>query len=185
VAREYAYDGFASHATDPDGPLVRAVEALLEGFHRRPYLPAEYAREIELCVDGRDFVFPKRNRNADGNLDAIEPVVRAYQKRSRSLIVFCGPLSHNHPWIDKEIQWWVHDRPKDPIYFALTHGADPANLQKNLPPSLYKRGSETSSFLICADFTLDDWAFPRYRSGESSCITTPRIGKASGVSMRK
>jgi hypothetical protein len=112
---DYVYDGLASHATDPDGPLVRLVEALREGFHRRPDLRAEYACEIELCVDGRDFVFPKRNRNRTDDLDAIEPIVRAYQKRSRSLIVFCGPESRNHPWIDKEIQWWMEDRPDDQI----------------------------------------------------------------------
>jgi WD40 repeat protein len=137
----YPYDAFASHATDPDGPLVRVVEALLEGFHRRPYLRTEYAHEIELCVDGRDFVFPKRNRNRNDGLDAIEPVVRAYQKRSRSLIIFCGPESRNHRWIDKEIQWWIEDRPKDdPIYFALTHGADPEAVANNMPPNLLKRG---------------------------------------------
>jgi len=57
---DYIYDAFASYATDPDGELVREVEAVLEAFHRRRGLPPQYAREIELCVDGRDFVFPRR-----------------------------------------------------------------------------------------------------------------------------
>jgi WD40 repeat protein len=134
----YVYDGFASYATDPDGNLVRAVETLLEGFHRRPDLPPQTARQIELCVDGRDFVFPKRSRSEP--IDAIGPVVRAYQGRSRSLIVFCGPLSREHPWIKKEIEWWIEDRPGDPIYFALTHGANPDKLPENMPAPLVERG---------------------------------------------
>jgi WD40 repeat protein len=134
----YVYDGFASYATDPDGNLVRVVEAVLEGFHRRPDLPPETAHQMELCVDGRDFVFPKRNLGEPG--DAIGSVVRAYQGRSRSLIVFCGPLSREHPWIEKEIQWWMEDRPSEPIYFALTHGANPDKPSENMPARLFESG---------------------------------------------
>lgn len=37
------YDAFASHATDPDGALVRRVKATLEGFHKRAGVPERYA----------------------------------------------------------------------------------------------------------------------------------------------
>ena len=135
---EYIYDAFASYATDPDGELVRKVEAILEGFHRRPDLPSEYAHEIELCVDGRDFVFPRHTRG--GRTNAIEPIVRAYQGRSRSLIIFCGPLSRDHPWINKEIEWWITDRPGDPVYFAMTYGRNPDRPSENMPAALFERG---------------------------------------------
>jgi WD40 repeat protein len=136
----YVHDSFASYATDPDGELVREVEAVLEGFHRRPYLSPKYAREIELCVDGRDFKFPKRNRGRNDDIDLIERVVRVFQRGARSLIVFCGPQSREHPWIKKEIQWWMEDRPDDPIYFALTHGANPHKPEQYMPSPLLERG---------------------------------------------
>jgi WD40 repeat protein len=158
----YVYDGFASYATDPDGDLVRAVEAFLEGFHRRPDLSPKIVRQLELCVDGRDFVFPKRNRSELA--DVIEPLVRAYQGQSRSLIVFCGPLSREHPWINREIQWWMEDRPDDLIYFALTHGANPDKPQENMPTLLLERGGATMLSLICADFTAGE---------ESSSLSSP------------
>jgi hypothetical protein len=49
-ASDYVYDGFASYATDPDGPLVRVVEGLIEGFYRRPYLEREYASPVKQFV---------------------------------------------------------------------------------------------------------------------------------------
>ena len=91
---EFAYDVFASHATDPDGALVRRVEAVLELFDRRRGLLPKYSRELQLCVDGRDFVFPRRQGNS---IVAIEPIVRAHQKKSRSLLVFSGSISLDIP----------------------------------------------------------------------------------------
>ncbi|MGN7752964.1 hypothetical protein [Sinorhizobium sp. 22678] len=133
-----SYDAFGSHATDPDGNLLRAVESVIEGFHKRAHIPKAYLRELQLCVDGRDFVFPRRKRNETA--DAIEPVIRAYQRRSRSLVVFCGPDSRDHPWINKEIEWWDEERPDGPVYFALTHGGDPSDREAIMPPALLARG---------------------------------------------
>jgi hypothetical protein len=156
----FSYDAFATHATDPDGALVRAVEALLEGYYRRPGLPAKYARELELCVDGRDFIFPRRDRVHGAARDVIEPIVRAYQHRSRALIVFCGPLSVDHPWIDSEIRWWAQERPGAPVYFALTHGANPAADAMNMPRALIERGGgDTDVFFDLRGFYLKRSAF--------------------------
>lgn len=134
---EFAYDAFASHATDPDGALVRRVEAVLESFHRRRGLPLKYTRELQLCVDGRDFVFPRRQ---GGSIGAIEPIIRAYQEKSRSLLVFSGTLSVDHPWINHEIECWAEERPDGPVYFALTHGMDPTVPDIYLPRALRDRG---------------------------------------------
>jgi WD40 repeat protein len=139
-ANGFAYDAFATHATDPDGALVRAVEARIETFHTRYGVTASYKRELELCVDGRDFVFSRRDRSSETGGDIIEPVVRSYQRKSRALIVFSGPSSRNHPWIGKEVDWWGVDRPGGPVYFALTHGADPGDAASNMPQSLSSRG---------------------------------------------
>jgi hypothetical protein len=136
---DFAYDAFASHATDPDGALVRRVEAVLEAFHRRRGLPQKYVRELQVCLDGRDFVFPRRHGES---IVAIEPIVRAYQQKSRSLLVLSGSLSLNHPWINHEIQWWAKERPDGPVYFALTHGAEyePADSDSFMPKALRDRG---------------------------------------------
>jgi hypothetical protein len=45
----YDFDGFATYATDPDGGLTRALEAFVEGFHRRKSIPDRLRRELELC----------------------------------------------------------------------------------------------------------------------------------------
>jgi WD40 repeat protein len=131
------YDAFASHATDPDGELVRAVEARIEAFYRQPGIPAQYRHQLQVCVDGRDFIFPKKRGNT---AEIIEEVVRAYQKRSRSLLVFAGPTSRDHHWVNEEISWWRKDRPDGPIYFALTHGVDPTDQSAIMPPALARVG---------------------------------------------
>ncbi len=135
----YAYDAFATYATDPDRDLVRALEAFLEGFHRRPALPEAMRRELELCVDGRDFVIPRRLRSAPQPPAAVSDIVEAYLRRSRSLLVLGGPLSRHHPWIDHEILWWLANRPDGPIYFALTHG-DSTAAADIMPPALLEGG---------------------------------------------
>ncbi|MGR9270763.1 hypothetical protein ACU8OQ_25775 (plasmid) [Rhizobium leguminosarum] len=137
VPVKLAYDAFASHATDPDGALVRRVESVIESFHRRRGLPREYALELQLCVDGRDFVFPRRMGES---VFVIEPIVRQYQKKSKSLLIFAGPTSRDHPWINKEIEWWAEERPDGPVYFALTHGADTSDPDTYMPKALRDRG---------------------------------------------
>jgi WD40 repeat protein len=134
----FVYDAFGSHATDPDGDLLRVIESAVEGFHQRNDVPKQYLRELQLCVDGRDFVFPRRGREQAAV--TIETVVRAYQRRSRALVVFAGPQSRDHPWINKEIEWWAEERPDGPIYFALTHGENPSDSSAIMPPELLARG---------------------------------------------
>lgn len=139
-AKAFSYDAFASHATDPDGALVRAVEARLETFHTRHAVAMKFKRELELCVDGRDFVFSRRDRRSESGGDIIEPVVRSYQRQSRALVVFSGPSSRNHPWVGKEVEWWGEDRIDGPVYFALTHGTKPDDTAENMPEALLRRG---------------------------------------------
>lgn len=135
---KYLYDAFASYATDPDAELVRALESVVEGFHRREGLPTEMRQEIELCVDGRDFAFPRRVQGRDES-GSIFDIVIGYMRKCRALIVLSGPLSKHHPWINKEVQWWLDNRPKDPIYFCLTHGRSP-DPTESYPPALKGRG---------------------------------------------
>lgn len=134
----FVYDAFGSHATDPDGDLLRTIESAVEGFHQRHDVPKHYLRELQLCVDGRDFVFPRKGREQAAV--TIETVVRAYQRRSRALVVFAGPQSRDHPWINKEIEWWDEERPDGPVYFALTHGENPSDSSVIMPSALLARG---------------------------------------------
>ncbi|MER9758461.1 PQQ-binding-like beta-propeller repeat protein [Mesorhizobium sp. M0138] len=134
----FVYDAFGSHATDPDGDLLRVIESAVEGFHQRTDVPKQYLRDLQLCVDGRDFVFPRRGREQAAV--TIETVVRAYQRRSRALVVFAGPQSRDHPWVNKEIEWWAEERPDGPVYFALTHGESPSDPSVFMPSALLARG---------------------------------------------
>src|SRR3954470_3237325 len=135
----FPYDAFASYATDPDRDLVRAVEAFVEGFHRRPSLPPTLKRELQLCVDGRDFRIPRRGDRIAVNPQTVGDIVESYMKRSRALVVFCGPQSRDHPWINHEIRWWLANRAGAPVYFALTNGAS-VNPSDILPPALLEIG---------------------------------------------
>jgi len=141
----YAYDAFATYATDPDRDLVRAVEVFVEGFHRRPGLPERLHRQLELCVDGRDFRVPRREGKADP--EAIAGIVEIYQRQSRALVVFCGPRSRGHPWIEKEVRWWLKHREGAPIYVALSHGAPP-DIAGAMPPVLVERGGGDAPDLL-------------------------------------
>ena len=137
-AVDYDYDAFATYATDPDRDLIRAVEVFVEGFHRRTTLPDKLKRKLELCVDGRDFKIPRRSRET-GRLQDVADIVESYLKRSRALIVFCGPLSRFHPWINHEVRWWLENRPGAPVYFALTHGRRTMP-EEVMPPALLAAG---------------------------------------------
>jgi WD40 repeat protein len=145
TGESFAYDAFASYATDPDGELVRAVEGLIESFHRRPDVPKDLIQELELCVDGRDFTFPPSRPETEPS-SAIEQVIRGYQRQCRALIVFCGPAAKDHRWIGREIEWWGHERPDGPIYFAYTHGTypDPKMAAEHMPASLIVRGGPSN-----------------------------------------
>lgn len=138
-ASPYAYDAFATYATDPDRDIVRALEAFIESFHLRPSLPDAMRHELELCLDGRDFIIPRRLRDNARDPQAISDIVEAYMRRSRALLVLCGPLSRDHRWINHEVRWWLTNRPADPIYFALTHGS--SNREEDImPPALLDAG---------------------------------------------
>lgn len=119
----FDYDAFATYATDPDVSLVRATEAFIEAFHRRRTLPDAFKVPLELCVDGRDFAIPRRRRDNAVRPEQVADIVEGYLRRSRALLVLCGPESKAHPWINYEINWWLRHRPDSPIYFAVSHGA--------------------------------------------------------------
>ncbi|TBF40473.1 hypothetical protein ELG92_10570 [Rhizobium leguminosarum] len=142
---EFTYDAFASHASDPDGELVRVVEARIEAFHRQTGIAEAYRHPLEMCVDGRDFIFPKKRGN---DAEIIEEVVRVHLRRSRALVVFAGPQSRLHHWVNQEIKWWDEDRPGGPIYFVLTHGDDPKDKDANMPPALVARGGPDNVIFV-------------------------------------
>jgi MTH538 TIR-like domain (DUF1863) len=86
---------------------------------------------LKLCLDGRDFIFPKAKRETGLNgQETIRAVVCAYQADSRCLIVFSGKKSLTHPWINKEIEWWCERYGVEKVYFALTHGDVPLDEER-------------------------------------------------------
>jgi WD40 repeat protein len=140
------YDAFASYATDPDSNLVRDVESFVESLHQDRLVPKEFREPLALCVDGSDFRIPRSPLGTNRTLeDFVYDVVRRYQAASRCLVVFSGPRSLTHPWINKEVDWWYERFGGDRVYFALTHGQPRMKdgspvLNEVMPDSLAKRG---------------------------------------------
>lgn len=137
------YDAFASHATDPDSRLVRRVKADLEAFHLRPGVQERYRAvtgetfdPLRICVDGMDFAFPKSDPDEETPIDAL---VQSYLTRSRSLLVFSGTETKDHPWVNREIEWFFSLRSEGEVHFALTHAPDPAEQARFMPPALLGR----------------------------------------------
>lgn len=137
------YDAFASHATDPDSRLVRRVKADLEAFHLRPGVQDRYLAltgdtfdPLRICVDGMDFAFPRSDPDEEAPIDAL---VQSYLTRSRSLLVLSGTETKDHPWVNREIDWFFALRPKGEIHFALTHAPNPEEHARFMPPALLGR----------------------------------------------
>ncbi|HET8774846.1 MAG TPA: hypothetical protein VFP80_13675 [Thermoanaerobaculia bacterium] len=79
--REFVYDAFASHATDPDSAVVRDVERFLESLHGNPLIPPQYRRKLELCVDGSDFKIARRQHGQAAQ--GIREVLIGYMRHRR------------------------------------------------------------------------------------------------------
>lgn len=132
----FVFDGFVSYSTDPDSSLVGLVEGIIEGFHRRPGIARDLVKELSLCVDGSDFIYKPQLPNVS-TTEVIGDVIKENLRASRCLVVFGGPSTRNHTWINQEIRWWREDRPNAPVYFALTHGCDPdLTSSRNVPLAL-------------------------------------------------
>ncbi|MEM1177500.1 MAG: hypothetical protein AAGM22_04095 [Acidobacteriota bacterium] len=117
------YDAFLSYGSDPDRDLARDTEAYLEGLHRDPLIPEEHRKELQICVDGSDFVKPRRRgARAEDVDDPIFELLSGYLAKSAQLIVFVGPKVREHKWLSKELAWWIENRGPETVHLALTHG---------------------------------------------------------------
>jgi len=137
-SREFTYDAFASHATDPDSAVVRDVERFLESLHANPLIPREYRLKLELCVDGSDFKIARRRPGAS---DAIREILVGYMRQCRCLVLFAGPKSATHEWVNFEVDWWLQNREAESILLAVTHGEGKAEL---FPASVVAAGLHES-----------------------------------------
>jgi len=138
--KQFAYDAFATYATNPDRDLVRDVENFIEGLHRERLLPKEFKEKLAVCVDGQDFRRPD-SRDQKTLEQLLHGVVRSYQGSSRCLLVFSGDKTAQHPWINDEVTWWREQPDYGPIFFVLTHGQlgdGPEAYRKLLPEALIK-----------------------------------------------
>jgi WD40 repeat protein len=124
--REFAYDAFASHATDPDSAVVRDVERFLESLHDNPLIPPKYRVKLELCVDGSDFKTARRPQGEAGQ--GIREVLIGYMRQCRYFLLFTGPRSAAHEWVNFELAWWLLNRGADSVLLAVTHGEEEQGL---------------------------------------------------------
>jgi WD40 repeat protein len=125
---EFPFDAFASYANYPDRAVVRDVEAFLESLHRNRLVEPQYRRALELCVDGSDFRIPRAlTEHAEGGEpgDAVFGLIVAHMQRCRLFVLFVGPESCRHPWVNREVEWWLENRGEDSLLVAVTHGHNP------------------------------------------------------------
>lgn len=124
---EYLYDAFFSYASSPDRDLVREVENFLEGLHVDPLIAPKHRRELQICVDGSDFKKPRRQADTgSGAPDVVFSLITQYMARSRCLVVFSGPLTKDHDWLNKELAWWLANRGARDVHIVLSHGLNAA-----------------------------------------------------------
>lgn len=124
--REFVYDAFASHATDPDSAVVRDVERFLESLHDNPLIPPKYRVKLELCVDGSDFKIARRRHGEAAQ--GIREVLIGYMRQCRLFLLFTGPKAAVHEWVNFELAWWLLNREADSVLLAVTHGEGAAGL---------------------------------------------------------
>ncbi len=123
---EYLYDAFFSYASRVDAALVRDVEVYVEGLHQDPLVEPAFRRRLSACVDGSDFKRPwGARRDATQGEDPIFDLITGYMAKSRRLVVFTGPDTATHPWVERELAWWIRRRGAGDVTFALTHGGNP------------------------------------------------------------
>jgi len=118
----FAYDAFASYATDPDLAVVRDVERFLESLHRNPLIPEPYRKKLELCVDGSDFKVVGRRGSEPP--EPVREIIVGYMRQCRRFVLFAGPKSAAHEWVNFEAGWWLgQDEPRE-VLLAVTHGEE-------------------------------------------------------------
>src|SRR5205823_2260660 len=91
-----------------------------------------------LCVDGSDFKIARRRPGAS---DAIREILVGYMRQCRCLVLFAGPKSATHEWVNFEVDWWLQNREAESILLAVTHGEGKAEL---FPASVVAAGLHES-----------------------------------------
>jgi WD40 repeat protein len=138
---QFAYDAFASYASDPDLAVVRDVERFLESFHQNPLIPERYRKNLELCVDGSDFkVVFRAGRQPP---EPVREIIVGYMRQCRRFVLFAGPKSAVHEWVNFEIGWWLDHAEPEPrdVLLVVTHGEESDRL---FPQCVLDRGLDRS-----------------------------------------
>ncbi|MEV0154061.1 TIR domain-containing protein [Micromonospora sp. NPDC050686] len=126
-----SYDVFISYCHKPDGRVVKALRGSLEQFNN----PWYRRRRWRVFHDASSL---------SANPDLWNSILRAL-RGSTWLLVVLSPEAARSPWIEKEVAWWLAEKP-DPLaslMIAITDGDPPWNgqtpvdpAQQVLPPSL-------------------------------------------------
>ena len=132
---DFLYDVFLSYASDPDYQLVRELEIFLETFHETPTPSSIELRPLQACVDGSDFTLPKSFPKDDPALE-LPSVVESYLEASRFLLVLCSGNAKNSAWVNKEIAWFLENRPYHRILLSVTEGVDPIAVPEEVFPKV-------------------------------------------------
>lgn len=132
------YDVFISYCRRPDGEVVQALQRRLEQFANPWYRRHRW----------RVFHDASSLSAAPDLWDSIERALR----RSRWLIIVLSPEAAKSPWIDKEVAWWLANKPEPlrTLLVAIAGGEPPwgpdapaGEADSILPPAL--RGSYSSA----------------------------------------
>jgi WD40 repeat protein len=97
----------------------------------------EYRRELEVYVDGNDSSFPRRLRHREGASmdDEVFDLIKAHMAKCRTFVLFVGPQSAQHPWINRELEHWLDTYPTRDFLIAVTHGEAPQSESERTFPA--------------------------------------------------
>lgn len=93
----FPYDAFASYATDLIVIWCVPSRLLSKGSIGAQVFHRHLNCELPLCVDDRDFRIPRRGDRIAVNPQTVGYIVESNMKRTRALVVLCGPQSRDHP----------------------------------------------------------------------------------------
>jgi len=102
------YRAFVSFSHESDGRLARALESSLSRFAK----PWYRIRTMRIFQD-------KVSLSANPSLwNSIEAALG----RSEYLLLLASPASANSRWVQRELGWWLQNRPVDRLIICLTDG---------------------------------------------------------------
>lgn len=145
----FEFDAFISYPSRTSYHKARKIKRFLETFHQVPTPADVEIMQLKVCIDGVDF-----KRTAQARTDVSEKnetnnvwtTIEKHLEKSKYLIVFCGPESVTHEYVNREVRWFIENRPTDHIFLVVDSGDYPNQpIETIFPKELVKKNLHHAS----------------------------------------